>query len=113
MLRNQTEKIVPRSQIMVGDIVIVASGDITAVDGIVLKTSVLNIENPLGIFQQFSNLNFVSNQLTKEFPILIHGTKIIKGYALLLVLNVECYDSYESLISNIDQQNDLLRKKSI
>ena len=112
VLRNQTEKIVPRSQIMVGDIVIVASGDITAVDGIVLKTSVLNIENPLGIFQQFSNLNFVSNQLTKEFPILIHGTKIIKGYALLLVLNVECYDSYESLISNIDQQNDLLRKKS-
>ena len=95
VLRNQTEKIVPRSQIMVGDIVIVASGDITAVDGIVLKTSVLNIENPLGIFQQFSNLNFVSNQLTKEFPILIHGTKIIKGYALLLVLNVECYDTYE------------------
>ena len=99
VLRNQTERIVPRSQIMVGDIVIIASGDITAVDGIILKTFTLSIENPFGAFQQFSNLDYVINDNIREFPILIHGTKIIKGYALMLVLNVECYEMIECINS--------------
>ena len=111
VLRNKEEKIISRAELLVGDIVIITSGDITVVDGIVIRTSALSIENKKG-FKKFKNLNYISDDNIYSFPILLHGTKIIKGYGYLLVLNVECY---ENLIkrSNKIQNKDTLQFNNI
>ena len=107
VLRNKEEKIISRSELLVGDIVIITSGDITVVDGIIIRTSALSIETKNGRFKKFKNLNYISDDNIYSFPILLHGTKIIKGYGYLLVLNVECYENLIKRSNKIAQKDTL------
>jgi magnesium-transporting ATPase (P-type) len=107
VLRNKEEKIISRSELLVGDIVIITSGDITVVDGIIIRTSALSIETKNGRFKKFKNLNYISDENIYSFPILLHGTKIIKGYGYLLVLNVECYENLIKRSNKIPHKDTL------
>ena len=107
VLRNKEEKIISRSELLVGDIVIITSGDITVVDGIIIRTSALSIETKNGRFKKFKNLNYISDDNIYSFPILLHGTKIIKGYGYLLVLNVECYENLLKRSNKITNKDTL------
>ena len=107
VLRNKEEKIISRSELLVGDIVIITSGDITVVDGIIIRTSALSIETKNGRFKKFKNLNYISDDNIYSFPILLHGTKIIKGYGYLLVLNVECYENLIKRSNKITNKDTL------
>ena len=107
VLRNKEEKIISRSELLVGDIVIITSGDIIVVDGIIIRTSALSIETKNGRFKKFKNLNYISDENIYSFPILLHGTKIIKGYGYLLVLNVECYENLIKRSNKIPHKDTL------
>jgi magnesium-transporting ATPase (P-type) len=92
VLRNKEQIIISHQHVLVGDILIISSGDITIVDGIIIKTASLAIQNKDGRIHEIRNLNYANNDRILDFPILLSGTRIIQGYAYLLVLNVECYE---------------------
>jgi len=111
VLRNEQEKIVKRNRILIGDIIIITSGEILLFDGIVILTSALTIENLKGGLKHINNLNYNLTQDINDFPILLSGTKIIKGYALLLVLNCKCYNNIN--INQYKMNKKILKIKEI
>ena len=92
VLRNKEQIIISHQHVLVGDILIISSGDITFVDGIIIRTASLAIQNKDGRTHEIRNLNYANNDRILDFPILLSGTRIIQGYAFLLVLNVQCYE---------------------
>ena len=92
VLRNKEQIVIPHAHVLVGDILIISAGDITVVDGIIIRTSSLAIQNKDGRIHEIKNLNYANNDQVIEFPILLNGTRVIQGYGFLLVLNVECYE---------------------
>ena len=111
VLRNEKEIIIKRNRILIGDIIIITSGDILLFDGIVILTSALTIENLKGRIKHIKNLNYNLSQDINDFPILLSGTKIINGYALLLVLNCKCYNNIN--INQFKMNKKILKIKEI
>ena len=104
VLRNKVEKLIPIQNIVVGDILIVTAGDILPVDGIIFKAYSVSLETKKKVmkfhniyyhdkknYYKYSRNNY--NSSNDYFPFVLSGSKIIKGYAYLLVLTVG-HDTY-------------------
>lgn len=102
VLRNRTEKLIPKSELLVGDILIVNAGDILPVDGIIIKAYSISIETDDSKIK-YHNINYTQGNITNsflqqekfsegnkidEYPIVLSGSKIVRGYAYVVVLCV-------------------------
>jgi magnesium-transporting ATPase (P-type) len=103
VLRNQTEKLIPKSELLVGDILIVNAGDILPVDGVIIKAYSISIETEDTKIkyhnihykqgQNYYQEKFSEGSRIDEYPIILSGSKIVRGYAYVVVLCVG-FDTY-------------------
>jgi Ca2+ transporting ATPase len=95
VIRRRNEILIPKHELVVGDILIISAGDILPVDGVVILAYSITIDSGkekhstshYNINYKKLNRNYKQEKLD-EFPILLAGSKITKGYAHILVLSV-------------------------
>jgi Ca2+ transporting ATPase len=117
VLRRRNEILIPKTDLVVGDILIISAGDILPVDGIVILAYSITIDSGkdktstshYNINYKKLNRNYKQEKLD-EFPILLAGSKITKGYAHILVLSVS--EQYNLNKFNDDIQSKYIRKES-
>lgn len=115
VIRNGTEKLISKSEVVVGDIIIANAGDIISVDGIVIKTFSLTLEFEGKIikhgsadYKNYINITKAKEEKIDEFPIVFSGSKIIKGSAYILTLVV----GYDTDANRKTLRAQLTKKKS-
>lgn len=99
VLRNQIEKLIHKEDLVVGDILIINAGDILPIDGIILKAYSISFDfenkiykyhniNYKSLSTQSTNFKVLADRKADDFPIILSGSKIVRGYAYVLVLAV-------------------------
>ena len=93
VLRGNEEKLISNKNLLVGDILIINSGEIIPVDGIIIKTYSVTIDQHDKILC-FHNIDYRKHSNNPadchadEYPFVLSGCSVVKGYAYFLVLSV-------------------------
>ena len=86
VLRNGMEIIIAKNELVVGDFLIVNSGDILPVDGYLIKSHSITLEI------DHKKVKYMNIDFTKEnhngTPLIVSGSRIIKGFGTILVIVV-------------------------
>lgn len=112
VLRSGKEKIIHQKHLLVGDILITTAGDTISNDGIIIKAFSIELIDHNDQLKEFNFINYCdsyysnfsfkinnfinnmnynnsnSNSNTKNYPLILSGSKIIKGFAYVLILSV-------------------------
>jgi len=91
VLRNNEEKLISQKDLLVGDILIINAGEIIPVDGIIIKAFSITIDNEETLYV-YHNIDYLKQKISPsecdrmEYPFILSGSKVVKGYAYFLVL---------------------------
>lgn len=87
--RDGREQEIPASSLVVGDLMHIAPGEVLDVDGILIKSTTLKVDESLITGESFAVYKTpLTDQESKANPFLISGSKIIEGYGLMIVCGV-------------------------
>lgn len=95
VFREGKEKMIKKSNLVVGDIMIINPGDIVNNDGIIIKAYAIELLDSEQNVKVFNNISFLKRwdspyfrKVSKNFPFVLAGTKVVKGFAYMLILTV-------------------------
>lgn len=93
VLRAGSEKLIPSSELLVGDILIITAGDKLTVDGIIIKAH--SVEMEYIDKKLYSNIDYSKKwfgpyfrNIASNFPFVFSESRVSKGFAFVLVLAV-------------------------
>ncbi len=116
VLRNGEEKLISQKDLLVGDILILNAGENIPVDGLIIKAFSVTIDTEDTIYS-YHNIDYLKQKLNPaecdkfEFPFILSGSYVIKGYAYILILCVGS-DSYINKITIERYKNTYNGKKN-
>ena len=114
VLRNNEEKLIYKKDILVGDILIINAGEIIPIDGIIIKSYSITIDHE-DTLMCYHSIDYTKHKinplqcLKDEYPFILSGSYVIKGYAYVIVLCVG-HETYMS--KNTIQRNLILNSNS-
>lgn len=95
VFREGKETMIKKSELVVGDILIINSGDIISNDGIIIKAYSVEILDHNKEIKVYNNISFLKRwdspyfkKASKDFPIILSNSKVSKGFAYVLILSV-------------------------
>ena len=107
--RDGKEQEIPASQLLVGDLMHVSPGEVLNVDGILVKSTKLKVDESqiTGESSTVSKESAKGNDLQCD-PFLLSGSKIIEGYGLMIVCGVGMNSINEKIrqMSGVDNEEE-------
>ena len=97
VLRNEEEKMIHQSELLVGDILILSAGDTINNDGIIIKAFSVELIDHKGETKSFNFIDhcdsngfysFKKYKKKTKYQFILSGSSIIKGFAYVLILSV-------------------------